>query len=124
MAVRIRLTRIGATKRPSYRVVAMDSRTARDGRALEILGFYDPLSDPATVKLDGDRLREWISRGAQPSDSVIRVMRQAGLDASGAGAAGSATATPPPATADSTSAPEGEAPAKPRRTRRAAGAAS
>lgn len=89
MAVRIRLTRVGATKRPSYRVVATDSRTARDGRALDILGFYDPLTEPATVRLDGDRLREWIGRGAQPSESVVRLMRQAGLDAGG-GAAESA----------------------------------
>ncbi len=112
MAVRIRLTRVGATKRPSYRVVAMDSRTARDGRALDILGFYDPLTEPATVKLDGERLREWIGRGAQPSESVTRLMRQAGLSATGA----ADTATPEAASAE-------EAP-KPRRTRRAAGTAS
>ena len=79
MAVRIRLTRVGATKRPSYRVVAIDSRRPRDGRSLEILGFYDPLTEPATVKLDAERLDAWIAKGAKPSDSVGRLMRQAGM---------------------------------------------
>ena len=79
MAVRIRLTRVGATKRPSYRVVAIDSRRPRDGRALEILGFYDPLTDPATVQLDAARVEAWIGKGAKPSDTVVKLMRQAGL---------------------------------------------
>jgi small subunit ribosomal protein S16 len=77
LAVRIRLTRVGATKRPSYRVVAIDKRRARDGRALEILGFYDPLTDPATVKLEADRIQAWISKGAQPSETVVKLMRLA-----------------------------------------------
>ena len=77
MAVRIRLTRIGATKRPSYRVVAIDSRRPRDGRALEILGFYDPLTDPATVQIDSDRIAAWIGKGAQPSETVVKLMKQA-----------------------------------------------
>ncbi len=79
MAVRIRLTRVGATKRPSYRVVAIESRRPRDGRALEILGFYDPLTDPATVQLDADRVTAWIDKGARPSDTVVKLMRQAGM---------------------------------------------
>lgn len=79
MAVRIRLTRVGATKRPSYRVVAIDSRRSRDGRALEILGFYDPLTDPATVQIDADRLKSWMDNGATPSDTVVKLMRQAGI---------------------------------------------
>lgn len=79
MAVKIRLTRVGATKRPSYRVVAIDSRKPRDGRALEILGFYDPLTDPATVQLDGARVQEWIAKGAKPSETVVKLMRQAGV---------------------------------------------
>jgi small subunit ribosomal protein S16 len=83
LSVRIRLSRVGATKHPSYRVVAMDSHKPRDGRSLEILGFYDPLTDPATVKLDADRIRSWIGNGAQPSDTVVKLMRQAGLDARG-----------------------------------------
>jgi small subunit ribosomal protein S16 len=77
LAVRIRLTRVGATKRPSYRVVAIDKHRARDGRALEILGFYDPLTDPATVKLDAERIQAWISKGAQPSETVVKLLRQA-----------------------------------------------
>ena len=77
MAVRIRLTRVGATKRPAYRVIAIDKRRSRDGRALEILGFYDPLTDPATVKLDTERINAWIGKGAQPSDTVAKLMRQA-----------------------------------------------
>jgi len=77
LAVRIRLTRVGATKRPAYRVVAIDKQRARDGRALEILGFYDPLTDPATVKLDAERIQAWISKGAQPSETVVKLMRQA-----------------------------------------------
>ena len=79
MAVRIRLTRVGATKRPSYRVVAIDSRRARDGRALEILGFYDPLTEPAVVQIDAPRLKVWLGNGARPSDTVMRLMRQAGV---------------------------------------------
>ena len=77
MAVRIRLTRVGATKRPAYRVIAIDKRRSRDGRALEILGFYDPLTEPATVKLDTARINAWIGNGAQPSDTVARLIRQA-----------------------------------------------
>ncbi len=88
MAVRIRLTRVGATKRPSYRVVAIDSRRPRDGRALEILGFYNPLTDPATVQIDADKLNAWIAKGASPSEAVVRLMRQAGIgDAEAAPAA-------------------------------------
>lgn len=89
MAVRIRLTRVGATKRPSYRVVAIERRRARDGRALEILGFYDPLTDPATVNLETDRIKAWIGKGAQPSETVVKLMRQAEK----------AAAAPPPPTA-------------------------
>lgn len=77
MAVRIRLTRVGATKRPAYRVVAIDKRRSRDGRALEILGFYDPLTEPATVNLDTERINAWIGTGAQPSETVAKLMRQA-----------------------------------------------
>jgi len=83
LAVRIRLARVGATKRPSYRVVAIDSRRPRDGRSLEILGFYDPLTDPATVQLHAERIRDWIGRGATPSETVVRLLRQAGLDPRG-----------------------------------------
>lgn len=91
MSVRIRLTRIGATKRPAYRVVAIDSRRARDGRPLEVLGHYDPLTEPATVQLDEPRIRDWMSKGAQPSDTVVKLMKQAGI-----GQAATATADSKP----------------------------
>ena len=77
MAVRIRLTRVGATKRPAYRVIAIDKRRSRDGRPLEILGFYDPLTEPATVSLDTEKINAWIGKGAQPSDTVVKLMAQA-----------------------------------------------
>ena len=77
MAVAIRLTRVGATKRPAYRVIAIDKRRSRDGRALEILGFYDPLTEPATVQLETDKIRAWIGKGAQPSETVVKLMAQA-----------------------------------------------
>ena len=75
MAVRIRLSRVGATKRPSYRVVAIDSRRPRDGRALEILGFYDPLTKPATVQIDAARFAAWVGKGALPSDTVAKLIK-------------------------------------------------
>lgn len=75
MAVRIRLARVGATKRPSYRVVAIDGRRSRDGRALEILGHYDPLTDPITVSIDQARVDAWLAQGAQPSDTVSRLLK-------------------------------------------------
>ena len=86
MAVRIRLTRVGATKRPAYRVIAIDKRRSRDGRALEILGYYDPLTEPATVHLESERIQAWIGQGAQPSDTVVKLMRQAEKNAQAAAA--------------------------------------
>ncbi len=83
MAVRIRLTRVGATKRPAYRVIAIDKRRSRDGRALEILGYYDPLTEPATVQLDTEKINAWIGNGAQPSDTVVKLMAQAERAAAG-----------------------------------------
>jgi small subunit ribosomal protein S16 len=99
LAVRIRLTRVGATKRPSYRVVAIEKHRARDGRALEILGFYDPLTDPATVKLDADRIQVWISKGAQPSETVVKLLRQAEKGPAAAAAPAKAAEKPKPARA-------------------------
>ncbi|MBW3612520.1 MAG: 30S ribosomal protein S16 [Chloroflexi bacterium] len=83
MSVRIRLTRVGATKRPAYRVIAIDKRRSRDGRPLEILGFYDPLTEPATVSLDTEKINAWIGKGAQPSDTVVKLMAQAERAAAG-----------------------------------------
>lgn len=77
--VRIRLRRIGAKKQPSYRLVAADIEHPRDGRFLEILGFYNPRTEPATIDLHEDRIYDWISKGAQPSESVLRIFRSAGL---------------------------------------------
>ncbi len=76
MAVSIRLRRTGTTKRPTYRVVVTDSRSPRDGRFLEIIGHYNPLSDPPTVKIDRARAQAWISKGAQPSNTVKRLMQR------------------------------------------------
>ncbi|HSF80575.1 MAG TPA: 30S ribosomal protein S16 [Anaerolineales bacterium] len=77
--VRIRLRRIGAKGQPSYRIVAADKESPRDGRFLEILGFYNPRTDPATIQLSEDRIYEWMSKGAQPSDSVAKLFKTAGL---------------------------------------------
>jgi small subunit ribosomal protein S16 len=79
MAVRIRLTRVGATKQPSYRLVVMDSRNARDGRSIETIGHYNPRTEPATVSIDADKAKKWLSVGAQPSDTVARLFRNAGI---------------------------------------------
>ena len=95
MSVRIRLTRVGATKRPAYRVVAIDKRRSRDGRPLEFLGFYNPLTEPATVQLETERINDWIGKGAQPSDTVVRLMRQAEKAASAAAATADGEAEKP-----------------------------
>jgi len=75
--VKIRLTRAGATKRPFYRIVAVDERRKRDGRALEFLGTYDPKRTPAEIKLATDRVEAWVAKGAQLSDSVRSLLKQA-----------------------------------------------
>jgi small subunit ribosomal protein S16 len=85
---------VGATKRPSYRVVAIDSRRPRDGRALEILGFYDPLTKPATVQIDAERLAAWVGKGALPSDTVAKLIKINGSMPSAA--ASPATESPAP----------------------------
>jgi small subunit ribosomal protein S16 len=79
MAVRIRLTRVGATKQPSYRVVVADSRSARDSRAIETIGHYNPRTDPIEVTIDADKAKAWLAKGAQPSDTVARLFRNAGI---------------------------------------------
>lgn len=81
MAVKIRLARYGAKKRPYYRVVVADSRTARDGRAIEQVGTYNPLTDPATVKLDMEKVDKWLGNGAQPTDTVARLIEAARKEA-------------------------------------------
>ena len=74
MAVSIRLRRMGTTKRPAYRVVVADSRSPRDGRFIEIIGHYDPLTEPPTVKIDRAKAADWIAKGAQPSNTVKRLL--------------------------------------------------
>ena len=78
--VRLRLRRIGAKKQPSYRVVAADKEASRDGRFLEILGHFNPRTEPSTITLQEDRIFHWLSVGAQPSDSVARLFKQMGTD--------------------------------------------
>lgn len=75
MAVAIRLRRMGSTRRPSYRVVVADSRSPRDGRFIEILGHYNPLTSPPTVKIDREKVQSWISKGAQPSNTVKKLIK-------------------------------------------------
>ena len=74
MAVSIRLRRMGSNRRPAYRVVVADSRSPRDGRFIEIIGHYNPLTQPPTVKIDRAKAREWIAKGAQPSNTVKRLI--------------------------------------------------
>ena len=75
--VRLRLTRLGAKKRPFYRIVAADSRAPRDGRFIEQLGYYDPMKDPFDLKVDLERVDHWLGVGAQPSETVATLIERA-----------------------------------------------
>ena len=77
MAVKLRLMRMGKKKQPTYRVVAADSRSPRNGRFIEILGTYDPRHEPSLVKIDTAKAHEWISKGAQPTETVARLLKVA-----------------------------------------------
>ena len=79
MAVKIRLTRVGSKKNPIYRVVVADSRSPRDGRFIEIVGRYNPQTQPSTIEIDEAKVKDWISKGAQPTDSVRRLMKAQGI---------------------------------------------
>ena len=79
MAVRIRLTRVGAKKQPSYRVVVADSRSARDSRSIETLGHYDPRTEPVEFVVDTEKAQAWMAKGAKPSETVARLFRNAGV---------------------------------------------
>jgi small subunit ribosomal protein S16 len=79
MAVRIRLTRVGAKKQPTYRVVVADSRKARDSRSIETIGHYNPRTEPVEVNIDEEKAKQWLEKGAQPSDTVARLFRAAGI---------------------------------------------
>jgi small subunit ribosomal protein S16 len=75
---------MGAKKRPSYRIVAADSRSPRDGAFIESVGFYDPITDPATINVNLERARHWINNGAQPTDTVRSILTRAGVYAEAA----------------------------------------
>lgn len=77
MAIKIRLTRMGSKKKPSYRIVAVNSETRRDGRPLEFLGFYNPMTDPVEFNVDKEKVQKWLDRGAQPSDTVRSLLKAA-----------------------------------------------
>ena len=82
MAVRMRLTRVGSKKNPIYRVVVADSRSPRDGRFIEIVGRYNPQTDPSTIELDEAKVKDWLGKGAQPSDAVAKLIKASGIDKS------------------------------------------
>jgi small subunit ribosomal protein S16 len=75
MAVKLRLTRVGSKKNPIYRVVAADSRSPRDGKFLEIVGRYNPQTEPSTIELDEAKVKDWLSKGAQPTEAVARLLK-------------------------------------------------
>jgi small subunit ribosomal protein S16 len=79
MAVKIRLKRMGAHKSPFYRVIVADSRCPRDGRFIEELGYYNPLTEPAVIKIDAEKAAEWVKNGAQPTEIVKRLFVKAGI---------------------------------------------
>jgi len=99
--LKIRLRRTGARKKPNYRIVVAESTAPRDGKYIEIIGTYDPLTEPATIKLDGDRAKHWLSVGAQPTDRVVKLMAREGLvEAPTYAAKASESAEAEPAAAD------------------------
>ena len=78
MAVKLRLMRMGKKKQPTYRVVAADSRSPRDGRVIEIVGTYEPRQDPSRIVIDNDKAVDWLRKGAQPTDRVQKLLEQSG----------------------------------------------
>jgi small subunit ribosomal protein S16 len=89
MAVKIRLTRVGATRQPAYRVVVIEGRNARDGRSIETLGHYNPRTDPVEFAVDAEKTKKWLAQGAQPSATVSRLLQGAGILPKTAARAGS-----------------------------------
>ncbi len=79
MAVKMRLTRMGAKKAPFYRVIVADSRSPRDGRFIEEIGYYNPLTEPADIKIDAEKAKKWIANGAQPTDTVKSLLKKSGI---------------------------------------------
>ncbi|WP_432665130.1 30S ribosomal protein S16 [Wukongibacter baidiensis] len=80
MAVKIRLRRMGAKKRPFYRIVVADSRSPRDGRCIEEIGYYNPVSEPVEIKIDDEKAVKWLSNGAQPTDTVRDLFKKHGIN--------------------------------------------
>lgn len=114
MSVKIRLRRMGAKKRPFYRIVVADSRTARGGRFIEQLGYYDPTTEPPTMKIDEEKTKMWIGRGAQPTDTTRGLLKKYGvIEVAKAEKIEDAKVEEPVPVVE-------EAPAKPKRTRKAA----
>ena len=101
MAVKLRLMRMGKKKQPTYRVVAADSRSPRDGRFIEIVGIYDPRREPSAIRIDNDKAVDWLRKGAQPTDSVRKLLEISGAWGTYRGEA-SARPAPVPAEADDT----------------------
>ena len=79
MAVKIRLTRLGDKKAPFYRVIVADSRSPRDGRFIDEIGYYDPTKDPSVIKIDAEKANKWIANGAQPTETVDKLLKIAGV---------------------------------------------
>jgi len=77
--VKIRLTRLGAHKKPFYRIIVSDARKTRDGEAIQELGYYNPLTNPVTIKVDAEAAKKWIANGAQPTDTVRALLKKAGV---------------------------------------------
>lgn len=79
MALKLRLTRMGSKKRPFYRIVAVNSEVKRDGRALEYLGYYNPMNNPSEIKIDQEKVKHWLDQGAKPTDTVRSLLKKAGF---------------------------------------------
>ncbi len=79
MAVKMRLRRMGAKKAPFYRVIVADSRSPRDGRFIEEVGYYNPLTEPAEIKIDAEKAKKWLSNGAQPTETVKSLLKKSGI---------------------------------------------
>ncbi len=91
MAVKLRLMRMGKTKQPTYRIVAADSRSPRDGRFIEIVGTYAPRAEPSAVTIDNEKVRKWLSQGAKPTDRVEKLLKIAEATEQAAGGTGPAS---------------------------------
>ncbi|GAB1410258.1 30S ribosomal protein S16 [Desulfovibrionales bacterium] len=79
MALKLRLTRMGSKKKPFYRIVAVNSEARRDGRALDYLGYYNPMTNPADIKIDQEKVTMWMQRGAKPTETVQSLLKKSGL---------------------------------------------